>query len=97
MIPPSGPHCAGKLKKPAIPDSYRPRGAADPAPTSRSRLDRHAASNLDCSNRKRAPKMPILCPPIQKEHASCFMTQYKSRGLDGLLRQARAEGVAPGL
>src|SRR6266702_2166627 len=72
MIPPSGPHCAGKLKKPAIPDSYRPRGAADPAPTSRSQLDRHAASNLDCSNRKRAPKMPILCAPIQKEHASCF-------------------------
>jgi SRSO17 transposase len=76
MIPPSGPHCARKLEKPAIPDSYRPRGAADPAPTSRSQLDRHAASNLDCSNRRRAPKMPILCAPIQKEHASCFMTQY---------------------
>src|SRR5436190_5198844 len=76
MIPPSGPHCAGKLKKPAIPDSYRPRGAADPAPTSRSQLDRHAASNLDCSNRKRAPKMSILCAPIQKGHAPCFMTQY---------------------
>ena len=76
MIPPSGPHCAGKLKKPAIPDSYRPRGAADPAPTSRSQLDRDAASTLDRSNRKSPPKMSILCAPIQKEHASCFMTQY---------------------
>jgi SRSO17 transposase len=76
MIPPSGPHCAGKLKKPAIPDSYRPRGAADPAPTSRSQLDRHAASTLDRSNRKSPPKMSILYASIQKEHASCFMTQY---------------------
>jgi hypothetical protein len=75
-IPPSGPHCARKLKKPAIPDSYRPRGAADPAPTSRSQLDRDAASTLDRSNRKSPPKMSILCAPIQKEHTSCFMTQY---------------------
>ena len=66
MIPPSGPHCAGKLKKPAIPDSYRPRGAADPAPTSRSQLDRHAASILDRSDRKSAPKMSILRMQIHK-------------------------------
>src|SRR5437588_10568118 len=76
MIPPSGPHCAGKLKKPAIPDSYRPRGAADPAPTSRSQLYRHAASNLDCTNRKRAPKISQWCWPLQKGHAPRFMTQY---------------------
>ena len=76
IIPPSGPHCAGKLKKPAIPDSYRPRGAANPAPTSRSQLDRDAASTLDRSNRKSPPKMSILYASIQKEHASCFMTQY---------------------
>jgi hypothetical protein len=62
--------------EPAFPDSYRPRGAADPAPTSRSQLDCNTASRLDCSNRKSAPKMPILCTPTQKEHASCFMTQY---------------------
>ncbi len=43
LIPPSAPHCARMLEKPAIPDSYRPRGAADPAPTSRSQLDRDAA------------------------------------------------------
>jgi SRSO17 transposase len=76
MIPPSGPHCAGKLKKPAIPDSYRPRGAADPAPTSRSQLDRHAASTLDRRDRKNAAKMSILRKQIQKEQAPCFLTQY---------------------
>src|SRR5271166_1990671 len=76
LIPPSGPHCGRRLKKPAIPDSYRPRGAAHPAPTSRSQLDPDAASNLDCSNRKGAPKMSMLCTPNDKEHASCFMTQY---------------------
>ena len=76
MIPPSGPHCAGKLKKPAIPDSYRPRGAADPAPTSRSQLDRHAASTLDRRDRKNAAKMSILRKHIQKEQAPCFLMQY---------------------
>src|ERR1700736_709443 len=76
MIPPSGPHCAGKLKKPAIPDSCRPRGAADPAPTSRSQLDRHAASTLDRRDRKNAAKMSILRKQIQKEQAPCFLTQY---------------------
>src|ERR1700737_1193114 len=76
MIPPSGPHCAGKRKKPAIPDSYRPRGAADPAPTSRSQLDRHAASTLDRRDRKNAAKMSILRKQIQKEQAPCFLTQY---------------------
>jgi SRSO17 transposase len=28
-IPPSGSHCAWRVKKPAIPDSYRSRGASD--------------------------------------------------------------------
>jgi SRSO17 transposase len=76
MIPPSGPHSARALKKPAIPNSYRPRGASDPAPTSRSQLDRDAPSPLDRRNRKSTPKMSMLCKQIQKEHASCFMTQY---------------------
>ena len=43
LIPPSAPHSARMLEKPAIPDSYRPRGAADKAPTSRPKLDRDAA------------------------------------------------------
>ena len=76
MIPPSEPRFAGSRKKPAIPNGYRPRSAADPAPTSRSQLDRDAASTLDRGNRKGASKMSMLCTPIQKEHASCFLTQY---------------------
>src|ERR1700736_6548883 len=55
---------------------FSPRGAADPAPTSRSQLDRHAASTLDRRDRKNAAKMSILRKQIQKEQAPCFLTQY---------------------
>ena len=40
MIPPSAPRSSRLLTKPAVPDGYRPRGAADPAPTSRPELNR---------------------------------------------------------
>jgi SRSO17 transposase len=76
LIPPSGPHCARRLKKPTIPDSYRPRGASDPAPTSRSQLDRHAPSLLDRRARKNAAKMSMLRKQIQKQQTSYFVTQY---------------------
>ena len=76
LIPPSGPHCAGRVKKLAIPDSYRPRGAPDPDPTSRSKLDRDAALPLDRSNRQSAAKMPVLHTPTHKKDASWLMTQY---------------------
>jgi hypothetical protein len=76
MIPPSGPHCTRRLTKPAFPDGYRPRGAPDPTPAARSKLNRHAPSVLDRSYRTGAPKVSLLCPPIQTEHASCYMTQY---------------------
>ena len=76
MIPPSEPHSAGMFKKPAIPDSYRPRGASDPAPTSRSQLDRHAPSLLDRRARKNAAKMSMLRKQIQKQQTSYFVTQY---------------------
>jgi SRSO17 transposase len=75
-IPPSGPRPPRNSKKPAIPNGYRPRGAPNPASTSCSKLDRHAPSTLDRSNREAAPKMPMLCAPIQKEQATCFVTQY---------------------
>jgi SRSO17 transposase len=76
MIPPSGTRPPRNSKRPAIPNGYRPRGAANPAPTSCSKLNRDAPSTLDSSDRKAAPKMPMLCTPIQKEHAPCFVTQY---------------------
>ena len=75
-IPPSGPHCPWKVKKSAIPDSYRPRGASTPAPTPRAQLNRYAPSSADGRDCKDAPKMPALCKQIQKEHASDFVTQY---------------------
>jgi SRSO17 transposase len=74
-IPPSGPHCAWRVKRPAIPNSYRPRGAPAPTATSRSQLDRYAPSPVDGRDRKDAPEMPILCKQIQKEHASHFVMQ----------------------
>jgi SRSO17 transposase len=75
-IPPSGPRSPRNSKRPAIPNGYRPRGAANPAPAPCSKLNRDAPSPLDSSDRKAAPKMPMLCAPIQKEHAPCFVTQY---------------------
>jgi hypothetical protein len=75
MIPPSGSHCAGKLKKPAIPDSYRPRGAADPAPAPRSELDRHHPSPVgrrDCSH---PATMPMLHTPDAAKPAAKLVIQ----------------------
>jgi SRSO17 transposase len=43
LIPPSEAHSARVLEKPGIPNSYRPRGAADKTPTSRSQFHRNAA------------------------------------------------------
>ena len=75
-IPPSGPDCARRIKKPAIPGCYRPRGASNPAPTSRSQLDRYAAPSADRCDRKETPEMSLLCKQMQKKRASYFVTQY---------------------
>jgi SRSO17 transposase len=75
-IPPSRSPSTRRVKKPAIPDSYRPRGSANSTPASRSQLHRDAASSPNCSNRKDAPKMSPLCKQIQKENASHFVMQY---------------------
>jgi SRSO17 transposase len=74
-IPPSGPRCARMLAKSAIPSSYRPRGAPDPAATSRPQLDRHHPSKIDRRHRQNPAAMPMLCPQLQTEHPLCFMTQ----------------------
>ncbi len=74
-IPPSGPRCSRMLTKPAIPSSYRPRGAADPAPASRPQLDRHRPSQIDRRDRPNSATMPMLRTQLQTEHTSCFMTQ----------------------
>ncbi|HET7805878.1 MAG TPA: IS701 family transposase [Pseudolabrys sp.] len=74
-IPPSGAHCAWRIKKPAIPDSYRPRGAADPTPTARSQLNRYPPSSVARRDRKDTSKMPLLRKPIPQKRASQVVTQ----------------------
>jgi SRSO17 transposase len=75
-IPPSGPHCAWRVKKPAIPDSYRPRGASTPVPTPCTQLNRYAPSSAHGRDREDAAEMSLLRSQMQKEHASNFVTQY---------------------
>ena len=41
LIPPSAPRSAPLLKAPALPEDYRPRGAAAPSPTPRQKFHRH--------------------------------------------------------
>jgi SRSO17 transposase len=74
-IPPSGPRSPRMLKKSAIPNSYRPRGASDPNPTTRPQLDRDPSSKIDSGNRKSPATMSMLCPPLQAEQTLCFVTQ----------------------
>jgi SRSO17 transposase len=76
LIPPSRPRCARRVKKPAIPDSFRPDGASHPNPTARSQLDRYAPLSLDRRDRRNPSKVPVLRAPTHKEDASCFVTQY---------------------
>lgn len=75
-IPPSGPSPARKLQKPSVPDSYRPRGAADPARTAHPELDRDPKTALDRRPRQKARPMPLLPHTIQiADHSPAFMTQ----------------------
>jgi len=59
-IPPSGPPCAGRGAKPALPEGYRPRGAPDPAPTPRPKFDHHHPSQTGGGDRANATEMPML-------------------------------------
>ncbi len=63
-IPPSAPRSTRMLTKPAIPSSYRPRGASDPAPTSRPQLDRDGPSQIDRRHRQNSAAMPVLCTQL---------------------------------
>ena len=59
-IPPSRPRSARRVKKPAIPSGYRPRGASDQARTSRPQLDRDASSPTDHRDRQNPATVPVL-------------------------------------
>jgi len=59
-IPPSGHRSCRMLTKTALPRSYRPRGAPDPAGTSRPQLDRDRPSQIARRNRSISATMPML-------------------------------------
>ena len=74
-IPPSEPGSARWLTQSALPEGYRPRGAPDPASTSRPKLDRHHASHINRRDRPDAAAVSLLRAPLHTKHASCSMTQ----------------------
>ena len=59
-IPPSAARAAGLLQKPALPDGYRPRGAADPHRAPRSGRDRDHPTTAHHRARKDTRSMPML-------------------------------------
>ena len=59
-LPPSGPCFAAPLSGSAIPDGYRPRGAADPARTAHPQLDRDGAQTPHRRTRQNPAEVPLL-------------------------------------
>jgi SRSO17 transposase len=74
-IPPSGPPRSGNVPKLALPAGYRPRGAAAPAGTSRSQLDRHHASQAARGARAKPAAMSNLRTRLHAEDAQWLVTQ----------------------
>src|ERR1700746_347983 len=74
-IPPSGPPPSRNVKKLTLPAGYRPRGAPDPAATSRSQFDRDRAPQT--SRRARANSTPLsnLRTRLHAEDAKWLVTQ----------------------
>jgi SRSO17 transposase len=59
-IPPSGPRSAARFPEPAVPDGYRPRGAAAAPRTPRPELHRNPAPTPDRRARQNPAAMPML-------------------------------------
>jgi SRSO17 transposase len=74
-IPPSEPRCSRTIPQSAVPEGYRPRGAADPAPTPRPELDSDHASNTGRRHRPIAVAVPVLRAPLPTQPAAYSMTQ----------------------
>lgn len=74
-LPPSGPPPASLFSRAGVPDGYRPRGAADPARTTRAKFDRDPAATPHRRARQDAPEMPLLqCADPQNPAHSRFLT-----------------------
>ena len=75
-IPPSGSRIPSNFQKPAVPPSYQPRGAADPARTAHPELDRDHATTPHRSSRQEPRPMPMLQHPTRiHELPTTLMTQ----------------------
>jgi SRSO17 transposase len=74
-IPPSGAGSSACFKKSALPAGYRPRGAPDPARTSRPELDRDRASPTAPGHRADAATLPVLRTSVHTKNTPHAMTQ----------------------
>ena len=59
-LPPSGPGAAPRLPQSGVPESHRPRGAANPPRTAHPQLDRHNPRTPHPRPRQDATEMPLL-------------------------------------
>jgi len=74
-IPPSTPSQTQGRQAAGLPDGYRPRGAPDPARTSRPDLDPHHSTTADRRSGYAAPTMSMLHKSDGRhQHVSPFMT-----------------------
>jgi SRSO17 transposase len=74
-IPPSGPTSSWSVKKLAVPEGYRPRGAPDPAATSRSQFDRDRAPQTARRARANPAALPDLRTRLHSQDAKWLVTQ----------------------
>jgi SRSO17 transposase len=74
-FPPSGPTSSRSVKKLAVPEGYRPRGAPDPAGTSRSQLDRDRAPQTNRRARAKPAALPNLRTRLHSQDAKWLVTQ----------------------
>jgi len=75
-ISPSGPRASPKFKKPAVPNGYRPRGAADPTRAAHPELCRNDAPTPHCRPRPATRAMSVLQRPAKVDESHpAFLTQ----------------------
>jgi hypothetical protein len=75
-IPPSGPGFSAPPSRSAIPDGYRPRGAANPTRTAHPKLHRDHAATPHRRSCQDPPEMPLLqCASPQEGQNSRLLTQ----------------------
>ena len=75
MIPPSGPPASRNVKKLALPEGYRPRGAPDPAGTSRSQFNRDHAPQTTRRPRSKPATLSNLRTRLHPKDAKWLVTQ----------------------